>query len=174
MKRQAISRYLFYLAFENSHERGYVTEKVFDALLAGVVPVYLGSALDCKPMLPHEKAAIFVDDFEGDVKKLADYLIYLQGNSTAYEEHRAWRRGGGWDIYDKTVGGNRTKCDYSLAELAERGIRLPSLLAVSWPCRVCQWAVQEMHSFRKRRSKKKNREIAGSLACRERRDLIKN
>ena len=39
LKRDAISHYMFYLAFENTYERGYVTEKVFDALIAGVVPV---------------------------------------------------------------------------------------------------------------------------------------
>jgi glycoprotein 3-alpha-L-fucosyltransferase len=38
-KRKAIAHYQFYLAFENSYERGYVTEKVFDALIAGIVPV---------------------------------------------------------------------------------------------------------------------------------------
>ena len=34
LKRSAISNYLFYLAFENTIEPGYVTEKVYDALLA--------------------------------------------------------------------------------------------------------------------------------------------
>ena len=36
-------RYKFYLAFENTNEPGYVTEKVYDALDAGVIPVYLGA-----------------------------------------------------------------------------------------------------------------------------------
>lgn len=35
MKRQAIGKYLFHMAFENSIESGYVTEKPFDALIAG-------------------------------------------------------------------------------------------------------------------------------------------
>ena len=39
LKREAIAHYMFYFAFENTYERGYVTEKVFDALIAGVVPV---------------------------------------------------------------------------------------------------------------------------------------
>jgi hypothetical protein len=35
LKRQAIGRFMFNMAFENSIEDGYVTEKPFDALLAG-------------------------------------------------------------------------------------------------------------------------------------------
>lgn len=44
LKRETIGKYMFYLAFENTIESGYVTEKVFDALIAGTVPIYLGSA----------------------------------------------------------------------------------------------------------------------------------
>jgi hypothetical protein len=35
LKRDAIGRFMFNMAFENSIEDGYVTEKPFDALLAG-------------------------------------------------------------------------------------------------------------------------------------------
>ena len=35
LKRQAISRFMFNMAFENSIEDGYVTEKPFDALISG-------------------------------------------------------------------------------------------------------------------------------------------
>jgi hypothetical protein len=48
LKQKAISHYLFYLAFENTREAGYITEKVMDALIAGVVPVYLGDTEGCK------------------------------------------------------------------------------------------------------------------------------
>eukprot|EP01051_Picozoa_sp_SAG22_P003884 SAG22_NODE_197_length_15520_cov_116.311264_6_plen_675_part_00 len=41
--RAAIARYSFYLAFENSNEPGYVTEKVYNGLDAGAIPVYLGA-----------------------------------------------------------------------------------------------------------------------------------
>jgi len=34
-KIKALSHYLFHLAFENTVEKGYVTEKVFDGLSAG-------------------------------------------------------------------------------------------------------------------------------------------
>jgi hypothetical protein len=36
IKRQAIARFMFNMAFENSIEEGYVTEKPFDALISGL------------------------------------------------------------------------------------------------------------------------------------------
>lgn len=123
LKQEAISHYLFYLAFENNVEPGYVTEKVFDALIAGTVPVYLGASEDCKKMLPHPRAAIFLDDFSG-VQELAKYLNYLSLNATAYEEHRVWRKG--FDV-----------------------ARLSPLISKPWPCRICSWALSQDKPRRK-------------------------
>jgi len=41
-KLSTLSKYKFTLCFENAIFPGYVTEKIFDALLAGSVPIYLG------------------------------------------------------------------------------------------------------------------------------------
>jgi hypothetical protein len=41
LKRETIGRFMFNMAFENCLEDGYVTEKPFDALIAGTVAVYL-------------------------------------------------------------------------------------------------------------------------------------
>jgi len=43
LKRRILSRYRFSLAFENASFPGYVTEKLFDCLIAGTVPVYYGA-----------------------------------------------------------------------------------------------------------------------------------
>ena len=94
---------MFNLAFENQHEPGYVTEKPFDALIAGTVPIYKGDSAHLKSLLPHPDAAIFLDDFK-DIKSLIGYLTFLSQNETAYERHRAWR-------HDYTYEGVRHK-DY--------------------------------------------------------------
>jgi Glycosyltransferase family 10 (fucosyltransferase) C-term len=116
LKQQAISKYLFYLAFENSKEPGYVTEKVMDGLVAGTVPVYMGDTATCKKLLPHPKAAIFVDDFKS-TSQLGEYLVYLSGNETAYEEHRAWRK------------------DFKFEKLVSQSAK--------WACDVCNWALRK-------------------------------
>lgn len=117
LKQTALNNYMFYLAFENTIEPGYVTEKVLDGLIAGSVPVYYGSSTDCKKLLHVPKGIIYLDDFNGDVKRLSDYLKYLIANASAYEEHRYWRD------------------SFSLNDF-------PQILLKSWPCRLCEWAQQ--------------------------------
>lgn len=134
IKRGVISNYMFNMAFENSLEPGYVTEKPFDALISGTVPIYLGDAKHLKRLLPHPKAVIFLEDFDSDPAKLAVYLKMLTNNETAYEEHRAWRRKG----------------HYSLAGFLRRNAD-NDLLGSSWACRVCQWARDSAQVHHKRR-----------------------
>lgn len=43
-KMDVLSQYRFCLCFENMPMNGYVTEKLFDCLYAGVIPVYMGAA----------------------------------------------------------------------------------------------------------------------------------
>lgn len=128
LKREAISKYMFNMAFENSIEAGYVTEKPFDALVSSTVPIYLGDSKHLKSLLPHPKAAIFLTDYGGNMTRLIDYLDYLMTNEAAYEEHRAWRK------------------DYSPAEHS----RVSPFLESSWSCRVCQWALDNAHVHQKR------------------------
>jgi hypothetical protein len=66
--------------------------------MEGSVPVYFG-AKNILDFAPNEKAVINVADFN-TVKELADYLIYLNGNDTAYEEHLAWK-------YDRSTWSDR-------------------------------------------------------------------
>ncbi len=56
-KHDVLRQYKFALCYENAVFPGYVTEKIFDALFAGCIPVYLG-APDVTDMLPPE---IFID-----------------------------------------------------------------------------------------------------------------
>lgn len=84
-KLATLAGYKFTFALENTVCPGYVTEKIFDAMFAGTVPVYLG-APDITDFVPKE---CFVDmrDFKnyGDLEKYLDgmaeeeYEKYIQG-----------------------------------------------------------------------------------------------
>lgn len=88
---EALSRvYLFYLALENSLCDHYISEKFWYTLEAGMVPVVMGARRGDYQRVAPPHSFIHVDDFSG-VKELAEYLLYLRGNRTAYEEYFQWR-----------------------------------------------------------------------------------
>jgi hypothetical protein len=51
---QLLSKYKFYLSFENSICRHYYTEKLFRSLEIGVIPILLGHPADIEYLLPHK------------------------------------------------------------------------------------------------------------------------
>jgi hypothetical protein len=99
--------YKFYLAFENSNCDYYITEKYWklynvDYLFnVNVIPVVRGARLEhyersapsltTHPKHHHHRSFIFADGFSTP-KLLADYLVYLDGNDTAYFEYFEWKR----------------------------------------------------------------------------------
>ena len=74
------STHKFYLAFENSNCRDYITEKLWKTFSFPVVPIVMGGGNYFRDAPPH--SYIDVVDFE-NVKALADYLIYLDNNDVS-------------------------------------------------------------------------------------------
>jgi Glycosyltransferase family 10 (fucosyltransferase) C-term len=81
--------YDFVLAFENDQCPWYVTEKLFNAFLAGVIPVYLGAA-NINQFLPHPKSIISVRDFD-TVEQLASHLVAVSQSPKEYSSYLQWR-----------------------------------------------------------------------------------
>jgi len=50
-KYVVLSKYVFALCFENMAMKGYITEKIFDCLYSGTIPLYLG-ATDISELIP--------------------------------------------------------------------------------------------------------------------------
>lgn len=88
-KLATIARYKFTLAFENACARDYVTEKFFQPLLVGSVPVVLG-APNIDDMAPGDQCYINVQDFQS-VAALASHLQILAKDETMYQRYHAWR-----------------------------------------------------------------------------------
>lgn len=81
-KWATLAAYKFDLAFENAIARDYVTEKFYDPLIAGCVPVYLG-APNVEEYAPGSNCFIKAADFSGP-KELANYLLHLDKHDSEY------------------------------------------------------------------------------------------
>lgn len=60
-KDKYLQQYKFNLCPENDAYKGYVTEKIFDALWSGCIPVYHGGEKNPEPHVINENAFIFLD-----------------------------------------------------------------------------------------------------------------
>ncbi|XP_044162124.1 3-galactosyl-N-acetylglucosaminide 4-alpha-L-fucosyltransferase FUT3-like [Bufo gargarizans] len=86
-----ISEYKFYLAFENSIHKDYITEKLWsNAFESWAVPVVLGTSRKNYELFVPGDAFIHVDDFPSP-KELAAYLLELDKNDEKYEKYFNWR-----------------------------------------------------------------------------------
>ncbi|KAK3581490.1 hypothetical protein CHS0354_031824 [Potamilus streckersoni] len=83
--------YKFYLSFENSNCRDYITEKFFvSGLMHDAIPIVMGAAPEDYSRAAPPHSYIHVDDFASP-KDLADYLHKLDQNDHLYNEYFAWK-----------------------------------------------------------------------------------
>ncbi|KAL7286859.1 hypothetical protein TKK_0018995 [Trichogramma kaykai] len=83
--------YKFYLAFENSNCRDYITEKFFvNGLGHNVLPIVMGAhPVDYARAAPY-RSYIHVDEFESP-KELAQYLHRLDADDELYNSYFRWK-----------------------------------------------------------------------------------
>eukprot|EP00996_Jenningsia_fusiforme_P000068 NODE_1033_length_1751_cov_30.330200_g911_i0.p1 GENE.NODE_1033_length_1751_cov_30.330200_g911_i0~~NODE_1033_length_1751_cov_30.330200_g911_i0.p1 ORF type:complete len:452 (+),score=34.46 NODE_1033_length_1751_cov_30.330200_g911_i0:166-1521(+) len=84
---EIVSRYHFHLALENSIYPDYVTEKVYLALFAGTVPVYVG-APNVGEYVPQQ--SVIVASHFSSLRALAAYLRCIAANPQLYAQYLRW------------------------------------------------------------------------------------
>lgn len=85
-KYETLSQYTFSLCFENTRFRGFVTEKIFDCLLSGTIPIYYGIP-DIAEIIPEN---CFID-----LRKFSDYAsLWSYCQNLSDDEIQAYRDAG--------------------------------------------------------------------------------
>ncbi|XP_035277051.1 4-galactosyl-N-acetylglucosaminide 3-alpha-L-fucosyltransferase 9-like [Anguilla anguilla] len=101
----------FYLSFENSIHKDYITEKLYNPLSVGTVPIVLGpSRQNYENFVPGD-AFIHVDDFPSP-KELADHILILDKNEDQYHRYFEWRRHFKVDKTGAFIIGTCLACNY--------------------------------------------------------------
>ena len=110
-----VELYYFYLAFENSLCKDYVTEKFFDALATDVVPVVYGGADYSELAPPH--SFINIRDFPSE-EAAGLYLKHLIANPKEYLKYFWW------------------KPYFQVSGIGDRSLRMDRI-PPSFPCSLC-------------------------------------
>lgn len=100
-KVKTLMHYKFSLAFENSNEEDYVTEKFFQSLVAGTVPIVVG-APNIKDFAPSRSSLLHIKELN-DVDSVAKTMKYLAENPAAYNESLRWKFEGPSDSFKALV-----------------------------------------------------------------------
>lgn len=88
-KMDTIAKYKFTIAFENTIARDYVTEKFYDPLVAGSVPVYLG-APNIDGFAPGENSFINASGWDSP-ESLGNFLLELSRDDALYRSYFEWK-----------------------------------------------------------------------------------
>ena len=84
---QKLREYKFYLAFENTFCTDYVTEKYWNTINRGSVPVLMG---DVNPEVLIPGSYIDVNQFKS-IKEIAEHLKFLDKNDKEYNKYFEWK-----------------------------------------------------------------------------------
>ncbi|PLW08675.1 hypothetical protein PCANC_22262 [Puccinia coronata f. sp. avenae] len=103
-KIRIIGRYKFTIAFENANEEDYVTEKYYQALSEGSIPIHLGLTTDqFQKFKPSPNSALNVADFD-TIEELANRIKQLSNDRTSYESMLNWKNQTFPQQFDEILG----------------------------------------------------------------------
>lgn len=125
-KVKVLSKYKFYLAFENLGVPDYVSEKIYEGLFAGAVPVYRGTTGVGRFMPSNDS---FIDANDMTPEELADMLKRLSTNENQYNKYLEFKS---------------RPMSSSFVEIAHDSYTHPNVL-----CRLCDYALRRKQAKQK-------------------------
>jgi hypothetical protein len=88
-KTEFLTQYQFNLCPENSNYEGYVTEKIFEAIQGGCIPIYWGSNNNPEPDILNHDAICFISNTGQDINATEKIRsIYRDKNSYSDFTHQ--------------------------------------------------------------------------------------
>lgn len=84
-KLKFLRQYRFNLCPENSNYEGYCTEKIFEAISSGCIPIYWGSGNNPEPNVLNHDAVCFVKVGEPNQKSALEKIKTLNENQSMYD-----------------------------------------------------------------------------------------
>ena len=69
-KKEYLSHFVFNICPENTNAYGYVTEKIFESIVSGCIPIYWGSYNDPEPQIINKDAVIFFEPGKDNSKQI--------------------------------------------------------------------------------------------------------
>ena len=90
-KLRYLTKYRFNLCPENSDVEGYCTEKIFEAIYSGCIPIYNGSCNNPEPEILNHNAICFVEMGKNEAGKL-DEIRELNENVSRYKDYASQPR----------------------------------------------------------------------------------
>ncbi|XP_057465682.1 glycoprotein 3-alpha-L-fucosyltransferase A-like [Actinidia eriantha] len=153
-KVETLKRYKFSLAFENSNEEDYVTEKFFQSLVAGSIPVVVG-APNIQDFAPASGSILHIGELK-DAESVAKTMKYLAENADAYNRSLRWKFEGPSDSFKALVDmaavhSSCRLCIYLATKIREKEEKSPRFL--KRPCKCTRGLETVYHLYVRERGR---------------------
>ena len=91
-EQEYMSQFKFYLSFESTTCRDYITEKFYKALYHHLIPIIHGPARADYERLAPPNSFLHVDDFDKNVTRLAQRLQEIHSDRQLFSSYHQWRK----------------------------------------------------------------------------------
>lgn len=150
-KLETLRNYKFSLAFENSNEDDYVTEKFWQSLVAGSIPVVIG-APNIYDFAPSPKAILHIKSVK-DIEHVAKQMMHLATHEDAFNASLSWKYEGPSDAFKALVDMAVVHSSCRLCIHLGTKLRLEEEQHHKRPCKCVRDAVTTYHLFVRERGK---------------------
>ncbi|XP_016556478.2 glycoprotein 3-alpha-L-fucosyltransferase A isoform X2 [Capsicum annuum] len=153
-KVETLKRFKFSFAFENSNEEDYVTEKFFQSLVAGSIPVVIG-APNIQDFAPSPNSLLHIKELK-DAETVANTMKYLAANPSAYNEMLGWKVEGPSDSFKALVDmaavhSSCRLCIFLATSIREREEQSPKFM--ERPCKCTRGSETVYHVYVRERGR---------------------